>query len=120
MVPENEDSNKDVISGGTDDFMKNLFATAAKQRKMEKSAFKSDIQHEVDEYLSLPLSSSNEDPLAYWQKQMDCGKFSNLWKCARNVLAIQGTNVASERTNSCCAGVMTDLRVSLKFKQLNS
>jgi len=60
----------------------------------------SDTRHELERYLSLPVTDSTM--LWFWQEQSNSGKLQKLAMIATQLPAILATSTASERVFSMC------------------
>ncbi|EXX70016.1 hypothetical protein RirG_091230 [Rhizophagus irregularis DAOM 197198w] len=85
----------------------NQSSLAAYMFKKRKTSF----TNELEAYLSEPPENFNMDVLAFWKVHEN--KFPNLFKMARDFLAIPGTSVPVERVFSGVMDLITQRRCSL-------
>jgi len=76
----------------------------------------SDTRHELEQYLSLPVTDTTM--LRFWQDQHNSGKLQKLAKIATQLLAIPATSTASERVFSVCGNILTERRCRLQPETL--
>jgi hypothetical protein len=77
-----------------------------------------DDENEVDSFLSLPIQSSQSDPLQWWHlysKERD----SRLSELAMNIFGCQASSVASERAFSVARDIITDKRNRLSRESIH-
>ncbi|CAG8853617.1 2478_t:CDS:2, partial [Gigaspora margarita] len=76
----------------------NLTYTEKIAQKKRKTNMNSNRMDEFNQYLSEAITSMDIDPLDWWK--LNCTRFPNLSKMAKDYLAIQSTSVPSEQVFS--------------------
>jgi hypothetical protein len=76
-----------------------------------KKARGNETQDELERYFNIPLAAHSTDPIQWWCHHKS--EFPSLYKMAMDLLCIQSTSVASERSFSGGRQTITDFRCRL-------
>ena len=85
-----------------------------KNKKGDRLVPNTTITDEITNYLSLPIALETENPLTWWQSQLQM--FPKLSKIVRKYLAIPATSVSSERLFSDAGNLINTKRTNLDTK----
>jgi len=76
----------------------------------------SDTRHELEQYLSLPVTDTIM--LRFWQEQSNSGKLQKLAMVATQLLATRATSTASERVFLVCGNILNERRCRMQPETL--